>query len=186
MNLTVNQAFRAVQRVNFLPPAIQPDAGLDQPLPVGYGQTNSQPSTVREMLGWLDAQPGETVLDVGSGTGWTSALLASIVGQDGKIFAVEKLPQLLHFGQDNCDALGITNIEFHEAGKVFGLPDKAPFDRILVSAAAHDVPHELIDQLKPGGKMVIPVGNDILEISKDQSAALTIIYHHGYVFVPLV
>jgi protein-L-isoaspartate(D-aspartate) O-methyltransferase len=138
------------------------------------------------MLHWLDAQPGDSVLDVGSGSGWTSALLSQIVGPSGVVYAVEKIPELLKFGQNNCKTLGIHNVRFSLAGKEYGLPKHAPFNRILVSASAKSLPEELLEQLAINGKLVIPVKNDILEITKTSDSDYSAKSHPGYVFVPLI
>lgn len=183
----IDKAFKQIQRIDFVPFTKKDMAYLDSPLLIGYGQTISQPGTVRMMLEWLDVQNGQKVLDIGSGSGWTSALLSSLVGNKGKVFAVEIIPQLLEFGRKNCEKYELKNIEFHLATKnVYGLPELAPFDRILVSAAAKDLPLEIIDQLKIGGKMVIPVKNDILEIIKKSDDNYETVTHPGFIFVPLV
>jgi protein-L-isoaspartate(D-aspartate) O-methyltransferase len=182
----IGQAFAKIDRANFMPPPVKSMAGADTPLPIGYGQTISQPSTVEMMLEWLDAQPGDKVLDVGSGSGWTAALLSHIVGPKGKVYAVELVPELLEFGRDNAERAGVKNAEFFQAGDKYGLPEHGQFDRILVSAAADKIPQELLDQLKPGGKLVIPVHNTIYEISKNQNGEVESIEHPGFVFVPLI
>lgn len=182
----VDRAFQTVYRSAFVPAALREIADTDEPLPIGYGQTISQPSTVRMMLEWLDVRPGQTVLDVGSGSGWTTALLSTIVGDDGEVYAVERIPELVRFGLDNCEQFGITNAEFFEASDEYGLLEKAPFDRILVGAAAHDLPRTLLFQLKIGGKIVIPVRNNILEITKLTPKKYDTKTHPGFVFVPLV
>src|SRR4051812_36707966 len=111
----IDNAFRAVPRANFLPPAAAGMDVVDAPIPIGYGQTNSQPSTVRMMLEWLDPQPGEKILDVGSGSGWTSALLSKLVGPKGTVYAVEKVPELVESGEANTERLGIGNTRFLQA-----------------------------------------------------------------------
>ncbi len=182
----VEQAFNKVQRKNFVPKALQNQAEIDAPLPIGFGQTISQPTTVRLMLGWLDAKPGEKILDVGSGSGWTTALLSQIVGSKGSVFAVEKVPLLVEFGKDNCERTGVQNAKFFLAGKEYGLSKHASYDRILVSASAQKLPTELLTQLKVGGKLVIPVQNDILEITKTSKSTHETKIHPGFMFVPLV
>ena len=182
----LEEAFAKVGRKHFVPQELVDSVGLDVPLPIGFGQTISQPTTVKMMLGWLEPQPGDKILDVGSGSGWTTALLAHLVGPKGKVFAVERIPELLHFGKQNVAKLNYQNIKFFKAGKKFGLPTQAPYDRILVSASAKKLPEELIDQLKPEGKLVIPVGYDILEIEKLPDGRADIITHPGFVFVPLI
>jgi len=183
---SVDKAFREIHRADFLPEASRKYADIDAPLPIGFDQTNSQPSTVRQMLEWLDVEQGHKVLDIGSGSGWTTALLATIVGPNGQVFAVEKIPELLNFGRNNCERLTIKNTNFFQSKKVYGLPEYAPFDRILVSVAAQEIPNELLSQLKIDGKMVLPVKNDILVITKISSTEYEIIKKPGFIFVPLV
>jgi protein-L-isoaspartate(D-aspartate) O-methyltransferase len=182
----LEKAFRAISRKEFLPDEVKEQASLDVPLPIGYGQTNSQPSTVHMMLAWLDPDSGEKVLDVGSGSGWTSALLAHLVGSTGKVYAVEKEPDLVKFGSENCRRTGIRNVRFFEAAKSYGLPKFAPYDRILVSAAANTVPQDLLDQLKVGGRLVIPAQNSVFVIDKTGESDYISTEHPGFVFVPLV
>lgn len=183
---TIERAFSNISRKNFVPDALIDQAELDTPLPIGYGQTISQPYTVNLMLNWLEAQPGDNVLDVGSGSGWTTALLSEIVGPKGKVYAVEIIPELLEFGKANCEKAKVKNAKFFKAIKEYGLPKYAPYDRILVSASAQSLPVELLSQLKAGGKMVIPVQHDILEITKISENEYETITHPGFVFVPLI
>ena len=186
---SINQAFKSIHRVDFVPEYLKDQASLDSPLPIGFGQTISQPTTARLMLGWLDAQSGEKVLDIGAGSGWSTALLSSIIGPKGKVFAVEKVPELLEFGNENCKKAGLRNVQFFQAGKSsqgYGLLQYSPYDRILVSATAQKLPKELLNQLKVGGKLVIPVKNDILEITKTSDHDYESKTHPGFVFVPLV
>lgn len=181
-----DRLFRAVPRRNFLPPETQNNADIDAPLPIGYGQTNSQPTTVAMMLDWLQVEPGDHLLDVGSGSGWTSALLAKLTGKKGQVTAVEIVPQLVEFGRENCERLEVANVTFYQAGEQYGWPAQAPYDRILVSAAADKVPPELIQQLKPGGRMVIPIDDLIFVIDKDKNGELDRFIHRGFRFVPLI
>lgn len=182
----IEAAFAATPRQNFVPPEQVEMAGYDTPLPIGYDQTISQPTTVRLMLEWLDVRSNQRVLDVGSGSGWTSALLSRLVGDKGKVLAVERIPELVEFGRQNCQRLGIKNVEFRQAGKSYGLPLYGLYDRILVSASAEELPTTLIDQLKRLGKLVIPVRETILEITKTSYQSYKTIEHPGFVFVPLV
>lgn len=185
-NDKIDRVFEVVDRANFLPTKLRGLAEYDSPIPIGHGQTNSQPFTVRLMLEWLDPRPGEKILDLGSGSGWTAALLSHLVGPKGKIYSVERVPELVEFGRDNVQRLKIKNVEFFQAGEEFGLPDEAPFDRVLVSASADELPHGLIEQLKDGGRMVIPVQDDILVITKKSKDNLEINKHSGFAFVPLL
>jgi len=182
----LDKAFEAVTRAHFMPKEIKHAANIDHAMPIGHGQTISQPTTVRMMLEWLDPQPGEKILDIGSGSGWTTALLSYLVGPRGRIYAVERVPDLVDFGRDNAERYGVKNARFHQSGEELGLPEEAPFNRILVSATADELPHELVGQLKTGGKLVIPVHNDILEITKKSKDDLDIVKHPGFVFVPLL
>ncbi len=176
---------QAVARENFLPPYAKHLAEFDVPVAIGYGQTNSQPYTVRLMLTWLDPQPGDKVLDVGSGSGWTTALLAWLVGSKGEVHAVERIPELVRMGAANCRRAGIQGVFFHEAGEVLGWPATAPYDRILVSATSDELPAELLSQLRDGGRTVIPVRDEILVLGKKHGQATTE-RHTGFAFVPLL
>jgi protein-L-isoaspartate(D-aspartate) O-methyltransferase len=189
-NTALDKAFNRVQRKLFLPATKRLLAGCDRPLEIGHGQTNSQPLTVRRMLAWLAVKPGQKVLDVGSGSGWTTALLATLVGPEGCVFAVERIDELRHFGEANCQNFGCKNVSFFPAESRLGLPGFGPFDRILVSAAATgSIPQALLDQLSFGGILVIPVGNSIFEFKKptaDQTDPGYLNEHYGYSFVPLI
>jgi protein-L-isoaspartate(D-aspartate) O-methyltransferase len=182
----LDKVFNKISRTDFLPDSEKDRAHLDIPIQIGFGQTNSQPTTVHRMLEWLDPQPGEKVLDVGSGSGWTTALLATLVGSNGQVYAVEKIPELVEFGKGHCRNIGIKNADFYKAGDIFGLPEYAPYDRILVSASTLELPQELLLQLKAGGRIVIPIGNSIMVIDKIDEENYETREHRGYVFVPLV
>jgi len=182
----VKEAFRTVRRADFVVPEFREQADVDTPSPIGFGQTISQPTTVRLMLSWLDAMPGDEVLDVGSGSGWTTALLAHVVGPQGTVYAVERMPELVKFGRDNCRRLGIENAFFFQAGREYGLREHAPYARILVSASARELPVELLDQLTIPAKLVIPVQHDVLEVTRTAEDKYRTRTHPGFVFVPLV
>lgn len=184
----VNQAFVAVERHCFMPTDNQHMADYDAPFSIGHAQTISQPTTVKHMLLWLAPETGQRILDVGSGSGWSSALLAYLVGPTGSVFAVERIPVLKRFGETNCQRFGGDNIEFFITENRLGLATHAPFDRILVSAAATDkIPDELVNQLAPNGKLVIPVNNSIFELQKNAQGEIEYCHEHfGYVFVPLI
>ena len=182
----VDQAMAKMNRKYFVPDDLVGEAGIDIALPIGFGQTISQPSTVHLMLDWLEAEPGSKVLDIGSGSGWTTALLSHILGPKGQVDAVERIPELVEMGRTNCEKAGVKNAKFYQAGKQYGLPAHSPYDRILVSASADQLPKSILSQLKIGGKLVIPVKHDILEITKTSEKNFDIIAHQGFIFVPLV
>lgn len=184
----VRETFAAVPREGFLPPRERHRATYDGPIPIGHGQTNSQPRTVAEMLRLLDAQPGDGVLDVGSGSGWTTALLAHLVGATGTVVGVELEADLVAFGRDNLGATGQPWARIEQAVRgVLGWPEDAPYDRILVSAEIGALPHSLVDQLAAPGRMVIPVGGRMMVVDKPEEPGASIrASEHGYFrFVPL-
>jgi protein-L-isoaspartate(D-aspartate) O-methyltransferase len=181
----VAEAFAATPREDFLPEAERRSAGYDGPLPIGHGQTNSQPSTVASMLHLLDVRPGHKVLDVGCGSGWTTALLARLTGPTGRVFGVELEPELVDFGTSNLDRVGLGWASIHEAAVgVLGLPGAAPFHRILVSAMAQSLPDELVEQLHTGGVMVVPVDGTMLRVARSMRG-VGVTRHGSYRFVPL-
>jgi protein-L-isoaspartate(D-aspartate) O-methyltransferase len=182
----IDKAFQQIDRQDFISPHLRQLSAFDGPLPIGYGQTISQPTTVRMMLQWLAVQSADKILDVGSGSGWSSALLAYLTGPKGQILAVERIPALVKLGRANCRQAGINNVKFFPAGKAYGLAKYSPYDRILVSAAARQLPKALLDQLKIDGKMVIPIRHDILEITKIKANDYNYVVHPGFIFVPLI
>lgn len=179
------EALRTVDRVHFVPEEMQSKAYGDYPLPIGGGQTISQPYTVVFMLELLQPQKGEKILDVGSGSGWTTALLAYLVGEEGSVVGVERVPELVSYGQKNLAKFGFPQARIEQAGKEFGKSSEAPFDKILVSAAAEEIPRELVEQLKIGGRMVIPIQRAVCAVDKTASGYDTKRYE-GFVFVPLL
>lgn len=182
----VGAAFEAHPRAGFLPRRLRRRANYDGPLEIGHGQTSSQPRTVAAMLRLLEVQPGDRVLDVGSGSGWTTALLAELTGPDGVVFGVELEPDLVTFGSANLARTGQPWASIRAAAPdVLGDPDHAPYDRILVSAEPRELPAPLVDQLAPAGRMVIPVDGWMLLVVGGGDGHVTITRHGAYRFVPL-
>ncbi|MBC7278160.1 protein-L-isoaspartate O-methyltransferase [Nocardioides sp.] len=182
----VLDAFAAIPREGFLPREMRGSAGFDQPLPIGRGQTNSQPRTVADMLRLLEVTPGDAVLDVGSGSGWSTALLAHLTGPEGSVVGVELEPSLVRFGRRNLAATDQpwARIERARPG-VFGWPERAAYDRILVSAEAEVLPPELVDQLAAPGRMVIPVAGLMTLVERSATGEVQLSGHGWYRFVPL-
>ena len=186
---SIIDAFSKVNRVEFVTDDMESQADVDVALPIGYGQTISQPLTVAFMLELLDPRAGQIILDVGMGSGWTTALLAEIVGKAGKVIAVERIKELMERGKKNVDKydyVGRGIAEFYLADGSRGLPQKAPFDRILVSASSPSIPQPLKDQLKIGGKMVLPVRNSIFYLEKKSEQEFFQEEFPGFSFVPLI
>ncbi len=184
----VANAFQATPREGFLPPNLRHRAAMDAPLPIGHGATNSQPWTVRFMLERLEVPAGAHVLDVGSGSGWTTALLARLTGPTGSVLGVEVVPELVEWGRANLAALDLPGARIEQASLgTLGFPDLGPFDRILVSADAGAIPVELEQQLSIGGRMVLPAAGLMWTVLRDKDGWHREPDHeHRFSFVPLV
>jgi len=179
-------AFRAVDRKYFVPDSIIEHTYVDAPLSIGNNQTISQPSTVAFMLEHLAAQEGDTVLDIGSGSGWTTALLCHIAGKEGRVIGLERVDALVEQGKKNLSQFNLhSHCRIKKAGESLGLPGKK-FDRILVSASADEIPEELFSQLNIGGVLVIPVGRSIFKFTKISEFEVEKEEFYGFVFVPLI
>jgi protein-L-isoaspartate(D-aspartate) O-methyltransferase len=183
------KAFLKIDRKNFVGERNKFEAYGDYPLPIGEGQTISQPWTVAFMLELLEPKLGNKILDVGIGSGWTTALLAEIVGESGKVYGIEIRKNILNFGKDNISKYNFIDkkrvvLKLGDGSK--GWKEFSPFDRILVSASSKDIPQSLLDQLSSNnGIMVIPDYNGIYKIIKTEEE-IKKLYYEGFVFVPLV
>lgn len=182
----IAQAMTAVPRENFLPEHLRAHANVDAPLPIGLGQTNSQPTTVGIMLRLLDVLPGQKILDVGAGSGWTTALLSRLAGPRGRVIGVERHPELITPAREALARHSAGRAEIRVALRgTLGAPEDAPFDRILVSAEAARLPSALTDQLSDGGVMVIPVDGVMLRVTR-YGAEIDFTEHGLFAFVPLI
>lgn len=181
----VSAAFDAVPRAEFLREGSRGEAGFDGPVAIGHGQTNSQPRTVEDMLRLLDVREGQRVLDLGAGSGWTTALLGHLVGPDGVVIGVELEPELASWGETNVRRTPYSWASVRPAQPdVLGAPEEAPWDRILVSAAARELPPALVDQLADEGRMVVPV-NGTMTVAVREGDRVRTSEHGAYRFVPL-
>jgi len=194
------EAFEKVDRKDFVPEELKDKAYLNVPLPIGFGQTISQPLTVAFMLELLQPESGDKILEIGSGSGWQTALLASVVGEPpnegGKIFALELIPELMAFGMKNTAKYGFIKrnlpagkagiVEFHSLNAINGLPEKAPFDKIISAASGEELPKAWKKQLKVGGRIVAPVKNAIHLLVKKSETEFEETIYRGFAFVPLI
>lgn len=182
----VDEAFLAVPRTGFLRRRDRFRASYDGPIAIGHGATCSQPRTIEQMLRLLEVEVGMAVLDVGAGSGWTTALLGELTGPAGLVIGVEIDPQLAAWGAANLASFGQRWASIVAATPgVLGRPDAAPYDRILVSADAAELPEALLDQLADPGRMVLPVRNRMTLVEHAGSDRL-ISEHGSYLFVPLL
>ncbi|MCH7998977.1 MAG: protein-L-isoaspartate(D-aspartate) O-methyltransferase [Chloroflexi bacterium] len=156
----VLEAIANVPRERFLPQELRPYAYENRPLRIGHGQTISQPLIVAIMTQALALRGGEKLLEVGTGSGYQAALLSQLAAE---VVSVERVPELAEQAGHVLAELGYANVSVHAAGETLGWPDEAPYDAIIVTAAAPRVPQELMEQLVMGGQMVIPVGSRDLQ-----------------------
>ncbi|GBD34411.1 Protein-L-isoaspartate O-methyltransferase [bacterium HR35] len=185
----IKEAFKKFDRKDFLPEEVKEFAYYDSPIPVGeeVGQTSSQPYVTAFLIELLQPKEGNKILEVGFGSGWTTAILAELVGEKGKIFAFEIDEKIFNLGKQNLE-----RYNFLEKGRVIlilgdgskGLKEESPFDRILVSAFSPEIPNEFLEQLKDGGILVIPDFEGIWQVIKEKGDLIKN-YHPGYVFGPL-
>lgn len=185
-------AFREIRRADFVPAEIVREQGEDfvneynAPLPIGFDQTISQPLTVAFMLELLQPEEGHNVLDVGSGSGWQTALLCQIVGDKGFVNAIEFIPKLKKFGENNIKKYNFNNVKFTCGDGSKGLVEQAPFDRIIAAASGKKIPRAWKEQLKIGGRLVAPVENSIWLLVKKSARKFEEKEYPGFAFVPLI
>ncbi len=187
-NPAVKKAFHDIDRIYFIDGDYKPEAYEDYPLPIGFDQTISQPTTVAFMLELLDVQAGDTVLDIGSGSGWTTALLGSMVGKNGRVIGLERIPELVIKGNDNIKRYKKDfPIEIQQA-RGTGIPGEK-FNRILCSASIEKqsgVVDTLLKQLVVGGTLVASIDESIVQIKKLSETKNELKEFPGFLFVPYV
>jgi protein-L-isoaspartate(D-aspartate) O-methyltransferase len=181
-------AMESVHRHLFVPEEYRIYSYNDQPLPIGWGQTISQPYIVALMTEMLSIDNDDIVLEIGTGSGYQAAVLSTIAGE---VYTIEIIEALGILADERLKRLGYDNVNFKISDGSLGWPDKGPFDAIIVTAAAEEIPDPLIKQLKPGGRMVIPVNNsfysqDLLIVEKDEAGNIDINKTIPVRFVPLV
>ena len=171
----VLDAMRQVPRDAFVPDDVKAFAYEDTPLPIGYSQTISQPFIVALMTDLLDVGPGDTVLEIGTGSGYQAAVLSPLVD---RVYSIEIVPELGERAAGTLEEQGFENVETRVADGYYGWPEAAPFDGIVVTAAAGQIPPPLVEQLEPGGKMIIPIGTPfsaqmLMLIEKQEDGSIT-------------
>ena len=190
LTIEIAVAMEKIEREFFVPSEFASSAYLDLPLPIGYGQTISAPSMVGIMLKELMVKKGMKVLEIGTGSGWQTALLAFLVGENGKVYSVEKIQDLASKAEERIKNLGIKNMEIKIGDGTLGMKENAPFDRIIVSASAPEIPKPLIEQLANEGKMLIPIGSgywqELILVEKDKNGKISTRQILPVMFVPLV
>ena len=181
--------FVKIDRRTFVPPELEDQAYDDRPLPIGSDQTISQPTTVMIMTQALQIERGMKILEVGCGSGYQAAMLGLLTGPAGRVFSVERLSQLVAIARKNLASAGVRNVIIIEGDGTEGYAPEAPYDRIIVTAAAPAIPTPLALQLKEGGKIVVPVGDQFSQkmIVGTKKAGEIITQSIGdFVFVPLI
>ena len=186
-NPAVLKAMKQVPRHEFVPQHIRKLAYADRPLPIGEGQTISQPYVVAWMSQLLELEKGMKVLEIGTGSGYQAAVLATM---GVKTYSMEIIPNLAREVKNRLKKLGY-KVEVRQGDGYYGWNEHAPFDRVIITAAANHVPRPLLDQLKPGGKLILPLGNvrysqNMTLIEKDSQGKMRTSQHGQVRFVPMV
>ena len=164
---------RTVPRELFVPESVRPQAYDDRPLPIGFGQTISQPFIVSLMTELLDPKKNHRVLEIGAGSGYQAAILSLLAGE---LYSIEIVPELARSAAETLRSLGFRNVLVREGDGYRGWPEKAPFDRIILTAAPPEIPQTLLDELRPGGRLVAPVGveaQDLVVVEKSADGKTT-------------
>ena len=179
--------FRSLDRSLFVEGSLKPVASIDRPLPIGFGQTVSQPTLVLDMTATLELDKNCRVLEIGTGSGYQTAFLAEFAGE---VFTVERIPELSEKARERLARLGYSNIRFRTGDGSLGWAEHAPFDRIIVTAAAGSIPPKLAAQLKNSGRMLLPVGppglQELTLVTKDKNGVIGTQALYAVTFVELV
>lgn len=185
----VLRAMLRVPRHMFVPEYEQRAAYIDRPLEIGYGQTISAPHMVAIMCEILELSEGHKVLEIGAGSGYNAAVMAELVGKTGHVYTVERIEPLVNFASKNLKETGYKNVTALLENGSMGYPRYAPYDRIAVTCAAPYIPETLLEQLKPGGIMVIPVGSysqELIRVKKDSNGNIHRKKKGDVIFVPML
>lgn len=185
----ITNAMRKIDRADFVPKELRDEAYLNTALPIGEGQTISQPLVVAFMLELLGPEAGQKILDIGTGSGWVAGLLSELVGKKGRVVSVERMPELSAAARWNLARYG-----FIESGVLLlvlgdgtrGWSEEAPYDRITAAAAGASIPAPWKEQLAVGGRIVAPVGSHILMLEKLENGEFREERYEGFSFVPLI
>jgi len=188
-NKKVIEAFKKIPRENFVPDKLIGYAYSDEALPLKKGQTISQPTTIMIMTQALEVKLGQKILEIGSGSGYQASLLSYLVGEKGKIYTIERIPDLVKLAKDNIKKLKIKNIKVIEGNGSKGYLKEKPYDAIIITAACSKIPEKLIKQLKSNGILIAPVGpscsQEMIKLTKKKDRIETKSLG-DFVFVPLI
>ena len=184
----IESALRNIPRHEFVPESELDYAYDNEPLPIMKNQTISQPGVVTRMTEWLDVKDGQKILEIGTGSGWQSAIISYLVGS-GSVYSIERHPELVKFAQENLKKLKIDNVHVILGDGNLGYPKESPYDRIIITAACTEIPSPLFDQLSENGLIIAPVGDSSQSLvlqKKTSKGMLEIRKQSKYVFVPLI
>jgi len=184
----IESAIRNIPRHEFVLDSELDYAYCNEPLPIMKNQTISQPAVVSRMTEWLDVKKGQKILEIGTGSGWQSAILSYLVGQ-GSVYSVERHPELIKFAQDHLKKFNIDNVHLILGDGSQGYPEASPYDRIIITAACTEIPSPLFDQLSENGLIIAPVGDtsqSLVLLKKTSRGIIEIKNESNYVFVPLL
>ena len=187
-NEKVESAFRTIPRHEFVVPSELARAYYNEPLSIMNNQTISQPGVVSRMTEWLDIKDGQKILEIGTGSGWQTAILSYMVG-NGTVYSIERLPELVNFARENLEKLGIDNVHVILGDGSMGYPEESPYDRIIITAACTEIPLPLLEQLDENGLIIAPVGDlsqSMILLKKISGEIVEIKNESNYIFVPLL